>query len=53
MKEGNKNRALIYLKKKKLCAKEIDKAQNANILLQETLMSVESAVADVNVMKAL
>ena len=53
MKSGNKNRAIIYLKKKKLCAKEVEKAQNADILLQETLMNVESAAADVNVMKAL
>ena len=53
MKAGNKQRAIIYLKKKKLCAKEAEKAQNTQIMLDETLQNVESAAADVNVMKAL
>jgi hypothetical protein len=44
---------LIYLKKKKLCVKEIEKATNANMVLQETLMNVESAKQDVDVMKAM
>lgn len=31
--EGNKNRALIHLKKKKFVGKEIEKAQGATLML--------------------
>ena len=43
MKAGNKNRALVYLKKKKFIAKECEKAQGAQLMLEETLQNVESA----------
>ena len=53
MKAGNKNRALVYLKKKKFTAKEVEKAQGAQIMLEETLQNVESAAQDVNIHEAL
>ena len=53
VKEGKKDRALIHLKKKKFVGKEIEKAQGAQLMLEETIQNVESAAADVNVMQAL
>ena len=40
-KEGNKNRALIALKHKKLMVKELDKIAGAEMLLQETANAIE------------
>ena len=53
MKQGQKQRAVIILKQKKFVEKEIEKASGAQMMLEQTLSSIESAQADVEVYKAL
>lgn len=53
MKDGRKDRALIHLKKKKFAEAEIAKANGAQLMLIETLNNIESAQADIEIMKAL
>ena len=43
----------MYLKQKKFQDKEIEKASAATLMLQETLGTIESAIADAEVYKAL
>jgi hypothetical protein len=37
MKEGQKQRAVVYLKQKKFTLKELEKADGAYLMLQQTL----------------
>ena len=53
MKQGQKQRAVIILKQKKFVEKEIEKATGAQMMLEQTLSTIESAQADVEVYKAL
>ena len=47
IKEGQKQRAIIHLKKKKFTEAEVAKVQGAQLKLQETMQGIESAQADV------
>ena len=53
MKQGQKQRAVIILKQKKFVEKEIEKATGAQMMLEQTLSTIESTQADVEVYKAL
>ena len=53
LKNGQKQRACLFLKQKKFQEKEIEKASAATLMLQETLGNIESAIADAEVFKAL
>jgi hypothetical protein len=53
MKAGQKQRAVIYLKQKKFTLKELEKADGAYLMLQQTLQAIESTQADIEIMKAL
>ena len=53
MKAGQKQRAVVILKQKKFVGKELEKADGAYLMLQQTLSAIESAQADVEIMKAL
>jgi len=43
MKSGEKQRALLVLKKKKFIVKEMEKSDGAMLLLQQTMNGIESA----------
>ena len=43
MKSGNKERALIHMKKKKFIGKELEKAIGADGMLEQSILDVESA----------
>ena len=53
IKDGQKQRAMIYLKQKKFQQKEIEKASGATMMLQQTLNNIESTIADAEIFKAL
>ena len=53
LKKGERQRAMIYLKQVKFHKKEIEKAQGAQMMLQDTLNSVTSAMKDKEVFEAL
>ena len=53
LKEGQKQRACLFLKQKKFQQKEIEKATGATLMLQQTLNNIESAIADAEIFKAL
>ena len=53
IKEGQKNRAIIHLKKKKFTEAEVAKVQGAQLKLQETMQGIESAQADLQIFEAL
>ena len=53
LKDGQKQRAIIHLKKKKFTEAEVAKVQGAQIKLQETMQGIESAQADLEVFEAL
>ena len=52
-KNGNKNRALFYLKQKQHAEKEIAKTNGALLSLEEVLQNIESLQADQEVFAAL
>ena len=52
-KEGQKQRALNQLKKKKFFNKELDKIAGAEMMLTNTISGIEQAQMDVNVFEAL
>ena len=49
LKAGQKQRAMIHLKQKKFITKEVEKAQGAMMMLQQTLAGIESAQADLEI----
>ena len=53
IKAGQKERAIIHLKKKKFAEAETRKLEGAQIKLQETILAIESAQADLQVFAAL
>ena len=53
IKEKQKDRAVLALRIKKLKLKELEKADGAMFMLQETISNIESAQMDVNVMQAM
>ena len=53
VKDKQKQRALIALKHKKFLEKELDKADGAITMLQQTIQNIESALVDIEVMEAL
>ena len=53
LKEGKKERAIIHLKKKKFAEAEMAKSNGAQIKLQEMIMGIESAQADLQIFEAL
>ena len=52
-KAGQKERAIIHLKKKKFVEAEVTKCNGAQIKLQETMQAIESTQADVEIFAAL
>ena len=52
-KEGQKNRALICIRHKKMLMKDIDKMDGQEISLNQVITGIESAKADINIMQAL
>ena len=53
IKDKQKERAVLALRIKKLKLKELEKADGAMFMLQETISNIESAQMDVNVMQAM
>ena len=53
LKAGQKERALVHLRKKKFIEAEVNKMNGATIQLQQTLLSIESAAADLDIFTAL
>ena len=53
IKSGQKERAIIHLKRKKFTEAEITKCSGAQIKMQELMMGIESAQADLQIFSAL
>ena len=53
IKEGKKERAIYPLKHKKLVQQNIQKAEGAKVMLNESIANIESAAVDVEVFQAL
>ena len=49
LKAGQRDRAMLALKKKKFVEAEVTKCAGAQIKLQETIQGIESAAADLNI----